>query len=291
MSNYIILDSKFSTTQRLLKASSKSTLKELKQVKKSEDQFETILFLPKHKDSISEGGLRKQGYFKKNDNYKSLITVITVVFNNEQFLEETILSVLTQSYNNIEYIIIDGGSTDETLNIIKKYNDAIDYWVSEKDYGIYDAMNKACRLSLGSGLVFLNSGDKFVGNVFNDKLKFPYLLPCKVKESNKEIYDKKISDVKCGMPTSHQAMVFSNKKILYDLSYKISSDYDYFIRHGAFSELDTNCSGYILFDNNGLSKRHRWQRDFETIKILYIHFGLIKTLNFIKQQLIKFTYR
>ena len=257
VSNYIILDSKFSTTRRLLKASSESTLKELKQNKKSEDQFETILFLPKHKDSISEGGLRKQGYFKKNDNYNPLITVITVVFNNEKLLEETILSVLTQSYDNIEYIIIDGGSTDETLNIIKKYNDVIDYWVSEKDYGIYDAMNKACRLSLGSGLIFLNSGDKFVGNVFSDKLKIPHLLPCRVKDINKEIYYKKISDVNCGMPTSHQAMVFSNKKILYDLSYKISSDYDYFIRHGTFSELHTNCSGYVLFDNNGLSRHNR----------------------------------
>jgi len=291
VSNYIILDSNFSTTRRLMKNSSEIVSKELKETKKSEEQFETIMFLPKHKDLISEGGLRKQGYFKKNDYNNPLITVITVVFNNEQFLEETILSVLTQSYDNIEYLIIDGGSTDETLNIIKKYNDTIDYWVSEKDYGIYDAMNKACRLSFGSGLIFLNSGDKFVGNVFHGKLRFPYLLPCKIKEKNKEIYYKKISDVKCGMPTSHQAMVFSNKKILYDLSYKISSDYDYFIRHGTFSQLDTNCSGYVLFDNNGLSKKNKWRRDFETIKILYIHFGLIKTLNFIKKQLLKFIYK
>ena len=79
-----------------MKNSSEIVSKELKETKKSEEQFETIMFLPKHKDLISEGGLRKQGYFKKNDYNNPLITVITVVFNNEQFLEETILSVLTQ---------------------------------------------------------------------------------------------------------------------------------------------------------------------------------------------------
>ena len=290
MEHLIQLNPIFSTTRRLWKASHQNAIKEFKQIKKSKEQFETILFLPKDKDRINEGGLRNQGYFKKDDSNKPLITVITVVFNNEQSLEETILSVLTQSYDNLEYIVIDGGSTDETLNIIKKYNDAIDYWVSEKDFGIYDAMNKACRLSLGSGLIFLNSGDKFVGKVFGDNPKFPYLLPCKVKEINKT-WDRKISDPKCGMPTSHQAMLFSNKKILYDLSYPVSSDYDYFIRHGTFSELDVNCSGYILYDNCGFSKHNRWRRDFETIKILYKHFDLIKPLRFIKQQLVKCFYK
>ena len=93
MSNYTTLQSKFSTTRRLMKTSSESAIKKLRQIKKSEEQFETIIFLPKHKGSISDGGLRKQGYFKKNDNYMPLITVITVVFNNEKVIEETILSV------------------------------------------------------------------------------------------------------------------------------------------------------------------------------------------------------
>jgi len=286
MENPIQLNPKYSTTRKLWKDSYQNKLKELKQINKSKDQFETILLLPKNKDRIDEGGLRKDGYFKKNLIDKSLITVITVVFNNDHFLEETILSVINQDYDNIEYIIIDGGSTDKTLNIIKKYNRAIDYWVSEKDFGIYDAMNKACRLSLGSGLIFLNSGDKFVGNVINNQTNFPCLLPCKVKEVSKT-WDRKISDPKLGMPSSHQAMVFSNKKILYNLSYTVSSDYDYFIRHGIFSKLDTNCSGYILYDNSGFSKDNKWQRDFETMKILYVHFGLVKSLKFMLQQLRK----
>lgn len=95
---------------------------------------------------------------------KPLITVVTVVYNAEQLLEETILSVINQTYENIEYIIIDGGSSDDTLDIIKKYDHAIDYWVSEKDKGIYDAMNKAIMLSLGRYICFLNAGDTYNSN-------------------------------------------------------------------------------------------------------------------------------
>jgi hypothetical protein len=88
-----------------------------------------------------------------------LITVITVVFNGVKTLEKTILSVINQSYKNIEFIIIDGGSTDGTLDIIKKYEDAIDYWVSEPDRGIYDAFNKAVTCASGDWLCFIGSDD------------------------------------------------------------------------------------------------------------------------------------
>lgn len=97
------------------------------------------------------------------------ISIITVVFNGEKYLEETIKSVTNQNYDNVEYIIIDGGSTDGTLDIIKKYEDKIDYWVSEKDNGIYDAMNKGIDLANGEYLLFLNAGDTFSSsNVLND---------------------------------------------------------------------------------------------------------------------------
>ena len=129
--------------------------------KQAEDKFETFLFLPEGAARQGEGGLRTQGYFKTSLEGKPLITVVTVVFNGEQFLEETILSVMNQTYENIEYIIIDGGSTDGTLNIIKKYENSIDYWVSEYDRGIYDAMNKGIALSQGDFIGFLNADDLY----------------------------------------------------------------------------------------------------------------------------------
>lgn len=96
----------------------------------------------------------------KNENY-ALITVITVTYNAEKYLEETILSVINQSYPNIEYLVIDGGSTDGTVDIIKKYKDKISYWVSEADSGIYDAMNKGILKANGEWINFMNAGDTF----------------------------------------------------------------------------------------------------------------------------------
>lgn len=145
MSDTSSLDYRFSTTRLLT----------------GEDPVATTLYLPKDEKRQGEGGLRHKGYFKKSYDTKPLVTVITVVFNNERYIEQTIKSVIEQTYDNIEYIIIDGGSTDETLDIIKKYEEQIDYWVSEPDKGLYDAMNKAIQVSNGIWLNFLNSGDLY----------------------------------------------------------------------------------------------------------------------------------
>ena len=89
------------------------------------------------------------------------ISVVTVVFNDHLHIEQTLCSVLSQTYDNIEYIVIDGGSTDGTVQIIKKYANKLAYWVSEPDKGVYDAMNKAISHVTGTYVSFMNSGDSF----------------------------------------------------------------------------------------------------------------------------------
>lgn len=108
-----------------------------------------------------EGGGRLRGSRKHSLPGKPLITVITVVFNGAATLEHTIRSVIEQTYANVEYIVIDGGSTDATLEILRRYDADIDYWVSEKDAGIYDAMNKGIALAGGDYIGMLNSDDFF----------------------------------------------------------------------------------------------------------------------------------
>ena len=87
------------------------------------------------------------------------ISIITPCYNAVKHIEETILSIVSQDYSNLEYIIIDGGSTDGTVDIIKKYEDKITYWISEKDTGIYNAMNKGILAAKAEFCQFLNSGD------------------------------------------------------------------------------------------------------------------------------------
>ncbi len=170
----------------------------------------------------------------QNINDLPLITVITVVFNGAKTLEETIQSVINQTYPNVEYIIIDGGSTDGTLDIIKKYEDHIDYWVSEKDKGIYDAMNKGASMALGSWLYFLGSDDKvFDTNVFCSLIKEiePNLdiLMGLVKTNNKFIHSKFTMKTYLHNTVHHQSALYNKtlfKFFRYNTNYKIASDYE-----------------------------------------------------------------
>ena len=115
-----------------------------------------------------EGGLRIRGAHFGNKT-QPLVSVITVVRNGEKSLRQTIQSVLNQTYSNIEYIIIDGCSTDKTLEIIKSFDDRIAYWLSEPDKGIYDAMNKGIASSSGEWIHLLNADDRYDTNLVLEK--------------------------------------------------------------------------------------------------------------------------
>ena len=111
-------------------------------------------------------------------------SIITITFNAVHWIEQTILNVLGQSYPNIEYIIIDGGSTDGTVDIIKRYESSITYWVSEPDKGIYDAMNKGLKQATGDYVWFVNAGDSLsslgilqeIVSLIQKKKKFPDII-------------------------------------------------------------------------------------------------------------------
>lgn len=100
-----------------------------------------------------------------------LVSIITVVFNGDTYLEQTIKSVINQTYKKIEYIIIDGGSTDNTIKIIKKYDRFISNWISEKDKGLYDAMNKGIKLASGELIGTINSDDWYEENAVEINVK------------------------------------------------------------------------------------------------------------------------
>ena len=204
------------------------------------DKFETI---DKISGVVLEGGLRKKNIFKTSKNGKPLISIITAVLNNEKYLEESIKSLHSQSYDNYEHIILDGGSTDKTLNIIKKYDDKIDYWCSKNDNGIYDAFNNGMKLAKGDYIGFLNSDDVYTNNAFELLNIYIKNFPSKdfifgaVKKHWGVLYGYKPYKIfwSWGFYSSHSTGFFikrkSAKKVgLYNLKYKYSSDYDYFFR-------------------------------------------------------------
>jgi glycosyltransferase involved in cell wall biosynthesis len=98
------------------------------------------------------------------------LSIVTINYNNSHGLQQTIDAVINQSFNSYEYIVIDGGSSDDSKTIIEKYADKISYWVSEKDNGVYHAMNKGIAKANGEYVLFLNSGDYFITNTILEKI-------------------------------------------------------------------------------------------------------------------------
>lgn len=173
------------------------------------------------------------------------LTIITINYNNNLGLIKTIESIINQTWTDFEFIIIDGGSTDESLSTIKKYEKYITYWVSEKDKGVYDAMNKGIQLSKGVFVNFMNSGDYFYNNTILEEINHKFKSDVGVLYGdsfyfNEAGYDRiektpsKLSFshfVNSGI--NHQASFIKRdlffKYFMYNLEYKISADWEFFI--------------------------------------------------------------
>lgn len=253
----------------------------------SQDGLLTMLKPPDSKDKIAEGGLRLQGKYKISSDEMPLITVVTVVYNGAGFLEDTIKSVIDQTYDNVEYIIVDGGSTDGTLDIIRRYDHVIDYWVSEADKGIYYAMNKGIDLASGKWINFMNAGDSFfyknilASMSFCDKKLCSLLYGDKVMDG-KIIKALPIESLKNGLiHACHQSMFFNmsiikEKGIRYNLKYKIYADYDLvariYIQNKYFKYIEVPIA---VFQGGGVSSSVSWQKRLDKYCSIFINFGIL----------------
>lgn len=197
-----------------------------------------------------------------------MISVITVVFNDVKGLERTIESVISQTFHSIEFIIIDGGSTDGTLDVIKKYEKYISKWISEPDRGIYDAMNKGVRISTGDWLIMMNAGDVFADKYVVEKV-FSYRIPdtINIVYGDKYTRNKKgeliLSEMSIEKGKMNQQTVFYRKTLheehgLYIVTPQIIiSDYLFYYRIPKEQYLKINIP-IVIFDGGGISSKGMW---------------------------------
>jgi glycosyltransferase involved in cell wall biosynthesis len=227
--------------------------------------------------------------------FNPTLSVITIVYNNVRDIERTMLSVLGQTYTNIEYIIIDGLSNDGTLQVINKYQDRISKLISEKDKGIYDAMNKGLAIATGDYVIFMNSGDEFyaidtVANVFAaaDDADIYYGETEMIDGAGQSLGQRRHQapamftwrSFKYGMSISHQAIYI--KRALtepYDTSYQLSADIDWIIRAAKKASKIVNVNQYVAkYLVGGMSKKKHRQSLQERFNIMQRYYGLIPTV-------------
>lgn len=225
-------------------------------------------------------------------------SIITVTYNAEKVIEETIQSVITQSYKNYEYIIIDGDSKDNTLSVIDKYKDMISSVVSEPDKGLYDAMNKGIATATGDYLCFLNAGDSFheddtlqlmVHSINGDEL--PDVLYGETAIVNKEghfLHMRRLQtpekltwkSFKQGMLVCHQAF-FAKRSLAepFYLSYRFSADFDWCIRVMKKAKTLHNTHITVIdYLDEGLTTQNHKASLKERFRIMAKHYGWISTV-------------
>lgn len=227
--------------------------------------------------------------------FSPTLTVITVVYNNASDIERTLLSVINQSYPNIEYIVIDGASTDGTVEIIKRYTGRLSRFVSEPDHGIYDAMNKGLALATGDFVLFMNSGDEIystntVAEVFASSPDGDiYYGETEMFDANWQSLGLRRHAIpeqfnwksfRYGMNVSHQAIYIRRSLTApYDLQYKLSADIDWVIRAAKIANKTVNTHQIVAkYLVGGMSKQRHWQSLKERFVIFTKHYGLIENM-------------
>lgn len=223
-----------------------------------------------------------------------MITVVTVVYNGIREIEKTVRSVLEQSGAK-EYIIVDGGSTDGTAEVIKNFEGNINHWISEKDGGIYDAMNKGVSLASGEYVVFMNSGDTFHDcNVLEDVTRFIRSKPghtivygdAEIVDSNgRHIQVQKDRHLDLTKSIIHQSMFIKRSYLQenpYDLRYSVMADYDNLL---ALTVIEPNKLAYVpraicVYNKFGVSSRPLYTYFKEYYRIAFNRMPFWKWLRF-----------
>ncbi len=222
------------------------------------------------------------------------ISIITVVYNGHSLIERTINSVIAQSYMNIEYIIIDGGSSDGTLEIAERYQSKIAVILSGKDNGIYDAMNKGLKIASGEYVLFLNAGDELFADQILENIfalgaaDVYYGNTAVVSENGRILGDRRLSppelltwkSLQYGMCVSHQSFIAKRSLCQsYDLNYSISADIDWVIEVLKKSKVIINTHSYISrFLEGGASNKRMKKALRERFSIMIKHYGFIYTV-------------
>lgn len=222
------------------------------------------------------------------------ISVVTVVYNSAALIENTVKSIINQSYSHIEYIVVDGGSTDGTIDILNRYKKNISTLISEPDRGIYDAMNKGISLASGDFVVFINSGDKFSSDDILEKIfSNSNAAQADVIYGDTDITDSEGNIIhsrrhrppetldwksfKRGMLVCHQSFIARRNLIdSYDLTYRYAADFDWCIRILKKSKSVHNSRQVIsLFLEGGQTRKTIVPGLKERFRIMRHHYGLI----------------
>ncbi|MEG1543971.1 MAG: glycosyltransferase family 2 protein [Tannerellaceae bacterium] len=226
-------------------------------------------------------------------------SIITITYNASQWLERTMLSVLSQSYPNIEYIIIDGASTDGTVDIIKQYASGVSFWVSEPDKGLYDAMNKGLKRATGDYVWFINAGDTLytsdtvqrLSAAIQKKSGLPDVIYGETAIVDADGMFLGMRRLKAplrltwrsfrrGMLVCHQSFIPKREIApLYNMNYRLSADYDWCIQCLKKAERVYNSQRTLSnFLEEGMSSVHRKASLKERYAIMCVHYGMLSTV-------------